>query len=234
MKKRIIQVLAVMAAVAITAIVGFLMVRFVSESGSFERWSEQHAVLGRLVYVIMVLFQVVVAVIPGEPLEIAGGFAFGAVEGTLLCMAGAMTGSVIVFALVRKYGMRVVEIFFTRDKLKAVRFLKNDKKRDFLLALIFILPGTPKDLLCYFAPLTDIKWPLWLAICSLGRFPSIVTSTVGGSALETENYWSAVAVFAVTLMVSLGGVWLYHRICDRHRKSGLAHREERADVENKL
>ena len=42
-----------------------------------------------------------------------------------------------------------------------------------------MIPGTPKDLLCYFAGLTDMKFPVFLLICSLGRLPSLVTSTIG-------------------------------------------------------
>ena len=54
-------------------------------------------------------------------------------------------------------------------------------------------------------------------ICSLGRIPSIITSTVGGDALGTKNYWFAVIVFAVTLAISAVGLLIYDRICDRHK-----------------
>ena len=81
-----------------------------------------------------------------------------------------------------------------------------------------MLPGTPKDLLCYFAGLTDIRFPVWLVICSLGRIPSLVTSTVGGDALGTGHYWFAGVVFAATLAVSSLGLLLYRRICRRHQK----------------
>ena len=75
-----------------------------------------------------------------------------------------------------------------------------------------MVPGTPKDLLCYFAGLTDMKLSLWLVLCSLGSIPSIVTSTVGGSALGSRRYWFAAAVFAGTLVISAAGLWLYDRI----------------------
>ena len=65
----------------------------------------------------MVVLQVVVAVIPGEPLEIAAGYAFGALEGTLLCMVGTWIGGLMVFLLVRRFGVRAVEIFFPLEKL---------------------------------------------------------------------------------------------------------------------
>ena len=84
-----------------------------------------------------------------------------------------------------------------------------------------MIPGTPKDLLCYFAGLTDIRLSLWLLICSLGRLPSIVTSTVGGDALGTSNYWFAAAVFAITLVISLVGLLFYKKNLQQARKMSI-------------
>ena len=124
--------------------------------------------------------QVIVAIIPGEPFEIAAGYAFGAVEGTVLCLIAATIGSIVVFMLVRLFGEKLVEVFFPQKKLSTLRFLKSSPRRDFLFLVVFTVPGTPKDLLCYFAGLTDIRFPVWLLICSFGRIPSIITSTIGG------------------------------------------------------
>ena len=124
----------------------------------------------------------------------------------------------MVFWLVRKFGTQLVEVFFPKEKLQKLRFLKTSPKRDFIFLVIFMLPGTPKDLLCYFAGLTDMKFSLWLLLCSLGRFPSIVTSTIGGSALGSQRYWFAAAVFAGTLLVSAAGLWLYSRIQKKYEK----------------
>ena len=192
--------------------VGLPMVRLASDPENFRQWLEERKLGGLLIYGAMVFFQVLFAVIPGEPLEIAGGYAFGAVEGTLLCLIAATLGSLLVFWLVRRFGAPLVEIFFPPEKLRKLRFLKTSPKRDFIFLVIFMVPGTPKDLLCYFAGLTDMKLSLWLVLCSLGRIPSIVTSTVGGSALGSRRYWFAAAVFAGTLVISAVGLWLYDRI----------------------
>ena len=194
------------------------MIRFAEEPERFRSWVETYGAWGSLLYAGMVFLQVLVALIPGEPLEICGGYAFGAIEGTLLCLAGAVAGSVLVFAFVRRFGRELVEIFFPREKLQKLRFLQSSPKRDFLFWIIFMLPGTPKDLLCYFARLTDLSWKKWLLICSVGRLPSILTSTLGGDALGEENYISAIVVFAVTLGVSLAGLGLYRFVVARHQK----------------
>ena len=205
-QKKILSV-AAMAIFAILFVVlawfvGRPMIRFARQPEQFRTWVEGHGLWGCAAYAAMVFLQVVVAVIPGEPLEIVGGYAFGAWWGTVLCLLGATLGSVAVFALVRRWGRPLAEVFFPQEKLDKLQFLHSSPKRTALLWLIFTIPGTPKDLLCYFAGLTDLKWSTWLLIATVGRLPSIVTSTVGGDALGTKNYWGAILVFAVTLAIS--------------------------------
>ena len=201
---------------ALAWFVGRPMVRFAKEPEVFRQWVAGHGFWGMAAYAGMVFLQVLVAVIPGEPLEIAGGYAFGAVWGTVLCLLGAFLGSVAVFAVVRKWGVPLVEVFFPREKLDKLSFLKTSPKRTALLWLVFTVPGTPKDLLCYFAGLMDLSWPSWLLIASVGRLPSIITSTVGGSALGEQNYRAAVIAFALALAVAGVGYVIYRAVCRRH------------------
>ncbi len=211
-----LSILVILTALSIAALltwlVGVPLLRFASQPERFRAWVDSHGLLGRIAFVCMVVFQVILALIPGEPFEIAAGYTFGVLEGTLLCILASAVGSSIVYFLVKRFGIRLAEVFFSREKLQSVWFLKTSKKRDFLLLLIFMLPGTPKDLICYFVGLTDIRYPSWLMICSLGRLPSIITSTVGGDALGEKQYLFAILVFAVTLAVSSAGLWLYQRI----------------------
>lgn len=192
------------------------MLQLAADPAKFRDWVQARGVVGKIAYMGMVILQVLVALIPGEPLEIAAGYAFGAIEGTLLCLGAATLGSLLVFGLVRRFGVKLVEVFFSREKLRSLRFLQSSGRRRILFAIIFILPGTPKDLLCYFAGLTDIPFATWLLLCSLGRLPSIITSTIGGDALGTQSYLSAAIVFAVTLAVSGLGVLAYRLIQKRH------------------
>ena len=219
--------------VLLCAVIGRPMVRFASDPDKLRDWVEGHGVWGMLAYMGMVAVQVLAALIPGEPLEIAGGYAFGAVKGTLLCLLAASLGSAAVICLVRRYGLRLVEVFFPKKKIQSLRFLRSSPKRTLLFLLIFMLPGTPKDLLCYYAGLTDMKLPVLLIICSLGRLPSIVTSTAGGDALGTESYLFAVIIFAATFVLSALGLFIYNMLCKRHEKSTPAahHREVKRNSE---
>lgn len=213
-----IRILLVVLAAAFCVAMSVLMFQYVSETAKMEALMNKHPYVGRVIYVLMSFLQVVIALIPGEPVEIAGGYVFGTIEGTILYLIGATLGSLLVFGVVRKLGSELLEVFFSRENIKSLRFLQNSKRRNVLLAFIFILPGTPKDLLCYFAGLTDISFKVWLWVCSLGRLPSIVTSMLGGNALETKSYVSAIVVFAITILISLIGVLIYKGICRLHDK----------------
>lgn len=163
-----------------------------------------------LVFLALQILQVFVALIPGELIESVAGFAFGPVLGTLLCYAGVAFASSLVFLLTRKFGVRLVEVFVSREKINQLRFLNTEKKRDILIFLAFFIPGTPKDLLTYFVGLTEIKLSAFLAISLTARIPSVVTSTFGGHLLGEGEYVMAVAVYAVTALVSLLGMWGYN------------------------
>lgn len=208
----------ILLTVLLVWLVGVPMLQFASQPEKFRIWVSEKGIWGCLAYIGMMMLQVVVALIPGEPLEIAAGYAFGAVQGTFLCILAGTLGSIVVFLLVRYFGVRLVEVFFSKEKLQSLKFLKASPKRDFFFLLIFLIPGTPKDLLCYFAGLTDIRFPVWLIICSFGRIPSIITSTLGGDALGTKNYIYAAIVLVITLTISGIGLWVYHRICKKHEK----------------
>ena len=205
---------------ALAWFVGRPMIRFARQPEQFRSWVDGHGAWGWAAYAAMVFLQVVVAIIPGEPLEIVGGYAFGAWWGTVLCLIGAVLGSVAVFALVRRWGRPLAEVFFPKEKLDKLQFLHSSPKRTALLWLIFTVPGTPKDLLCYFAGLTDMKWRTWLLIATVGRLPSIVTSTVGGGALGDRNYTAAAIAFGVALATAGAGYLVYRAVCRRNEQKG--------------
>lgn len=220
-------VIAVAAIVLISVFAGIPLVKFASEPEKFRAWIDETGIWGRLAFIGMTILQIIIALLPGEPFELAAGYAFGAVEGTILCILASTLGSVLVFWLVRKYGVRLVEIFFSEEKLRSIKFLKTSPKRDFLFLVIFMIPGTPKDLLCYFAGLTDLRWTTWLLVASVGRLPSIITSTVGGNALGLQNYQFAAITFAATTVIAGVGLIVYRQVCRRHKRSAEDDRPEK-------
>ena len=194
------------------------LVAFASEPERFQQWVDSQGLLAPVLFMGMVILQVVVAVIPGEPLEIAAGYAFGALEGTVLCVLGTLIGGVLVFLLVRRFGAQAVEVFFDLEKFRSLRFFQDRRRLTFWVFLVFFLPGTPKDVLCYFVGLTDMRLRTWILVSAVARIPSIITSTVGGSALGMGEYAFAAIAFLADLAISGLGLLAYRAICRFHER----------------
>ena len=183
----------------------------------FRSYIHSFGVMGWLVLLILQFLQVFIALIPGELLESAAGYAFGPLVGTLLCYAGVAAASCVVFLLTRRFGVKLVEVFISREKIKELRFINTERKRDFLIFLLFFIPGTPKDLLTYFVGLTDIKLSVFLAISLVARIPSVVSSTFGGHLLGEGNYWGAILLYGITGIISLAGLAIYKTVLRRRQ-----------------
>lgn len=222
--KKKIYLFAIVVALLFIAAVGYLvgkpMVEFVREPERFRAWVDSSGFVSRVVFVGMVVFQLIIALIPGEPLEMGAGYAFGALEGTILCIIGCVIGSALVFLFVRRFGVKLVEVFFPREKIRSLRFLQDSRRLNLLTFIVFFIPGTPKDLLSYFIGLTDMKLGTWLCITAVARIPSIVTSTVTGDALGLKDYQFALIAFGVTLALSLAGILVYRRLSARRHPNG--------------
>ena len=224
-KKKVIAGILMAVAIVIIALVcifvGIPLIKMAGEPDKFREWVEAKGIWGPILYVALVIFQILIAFIPGEPLEIVAGYVFGTFKGTILCIAAASLGSIIVLLLVRKFGKALLEIYFDKEKIEGLKFLQSSEKKIVIFLILFIVPGTPKDLLCYYGGLTDISMPLLIFICTVCRFPSIITSTIGGNALGTGEYGFAVIVFAVTAVISAIGIIIYNKFSKKNGDSNV-------------
>lgn len=216
MRKRIAVVVAL---VVLTAGIGALWVlygpellAFVSDAPRFRAWVDETGALARVAFVVANMAQVVLAFLPGEPLELAAGYAFGFWEGTLWCLVASALGTTLVMLLVRSLGMRIVSLFFPPEKLASVKWLRDSRRFELLLFVVFLIPGTPKDLLTYVAGLgTSPVWRI-VALTSVGRIPSIVSSTLAAGTFGDGNYLATALIVALTLVLAALGVIAYRKL----------------------
>lgn len=222
-QRKILWLIAVGIFIGFMAVVGWLigvpMVRLAEDPEAFRAWVDSYGIFGRILFVGMVVLQVLVAFIPGEPVELAAGYAFGVWEGTALTLLGFLIGSWLVFLLVRKFGVKLVEVFFDSNRISEFRFLKNPKKTRVIAFLLMLIPGTPKDFLSYFAGLTRLTTKEWLFIVAVGRIPSLITSTVTGDAAGDRRYVLSAVMLILTAMISVAGVIYYRRLCRNEQEN---------------
>lgn len=191
---------------------------WLSNPDAVHAYVEQHAVLSRLAIIGVNTFQIVLAFLPGEPIELASGYAFGFWEGTAACLVASAVGSSLVYWAVRRWGWKVMGLFFTREQFERFSWLKDARKLELIMLVIFLIPGTPKDFLTYFAGLTRMRFGAVLAIATVGRIPSIVTSTVAASAFGAGEYGIMVVSMVIAVLLAGLGAIAYRSLEARARR----------------
>ncbi len=220
--KRILCIILILILSAITVFVyvryGRMLWTFFSDVDNLKAWINGFGNFGSLAFVAIRTVQTVVKIIPAEPLEIGSGLAFGIWGGMFLCLLGSVLGSVVILLLTRKFGTKVINLFFNENKLSSMAFLKDHRKRRLLLLIIYLIPGTPKDAITYFAGLTDINLVEFMILTSLARIPSILSSTICGALLGEKNFALAIGIFAATTVLSMGGALVYKKISEKYSR----------------
>ena len=173
---------------------------------------------GFLVALGIQILQVIVALIPGEVVEVGCGLAFGLWGGLAICLLGSAIGSAVIFLLVRKFGVKLVEVFVSREKINSLKFLNNERKLKSIIFLVFFTIGTPKELRTYFAGLTNIKFYEFLIISTVARIPSIISSILVGETLSEGNFVTSILIFAASAVLGLMGVYAYNKFVEKHQK----------------
>ena len=184
--------------------------------------------MGWLTVLGIQVMQIIVALIPGEPIEVLAGITYGTLGGMLTCLAGALIGGTLVFFAVRWLGHNLVTAFIEGEKLKKLKFLHNTKRLELVTFILFFIPGTPKDLLTYIAGLTPIRPLRFILISTFARIPSVITSTYAGATLGEGRIWEFVIIYGITAAVAAVGIFIYNRII-RHMNK--AEEEENGDRE---
>lgn len=221
-RKKVLTLLALIVVIAAAMWLYFAKLQPIYESmggvDGLRDWLTEHTWSGRIVFIAMTVAQILLAFIPGEPLELAAGYAFGAVEGTILCIVGIVLGSALVYLLVKTLGMKIINVFFSTDKLRELPFWKNRKRLELIAFILFLIPGTPKDLMTYAIGLTPMKLHRWLIITGTARLPSVLTSTLCADAVAAGEYTMAGIMLAVSLLMAAVGI-IYYRHSQKKERS---------------
>lgn len=171
---------------------------------------------GYLIAMSVQIFQVVLAVIPGEPVEIAMGFLYGTFGGLVNCLIGIFIGSLIILLLVKSLGVGFVQKLVKPDTMNKLKFLHNTKSLDMVVFILFFIPGTPKDMLTYFIPLTPMKPSRFLLISTFARIPSVITSTLTGATLGSDKWMLSIIIFAFTGLMGIVGIQINNWYMKKH------------------
>lgn len=160
--------------------------------------------MGYLVLFGLQFAQMFLAILPGEPIEVLAGMYYGTFGGLIFIFVSVFIISTIIFFAVKKYGKKFVYGFCSKDKIEKIensKLFQNPKKIEWIMLILFLMPGTPKDLLIYIAGLLPVKPLRFILISTFARFPSVISSTLVGSSLLKGNWKFSIFIYVVTFIV---------------------------------
>ncbi len=167
---------------------------------------------GFLAFILLQVFQVVVFIVPGEIVQVAGGWIFGLWQSAGLSILGIGIGSLVNFAAGRILGRPFVVSLFGEEKVHHAEALAEGGKAAAGFFLLFAIPGIPKDVLCYVAGLTTMRFWTFLAISLAGRLPGIFGSAWIGDAAQKGDFRLAIVIIVIASILFLLGIVFRDRI----------------------
>lgn len=155
---------------------------------------------GLLGFICLQILQVVLAPIPGEVTGFVGGYLYGPVMGVIWSTIGLTIGSYMAFALSRYFGRPFVERFVDKETLARFDYLLHHKGV-FLVFLLFLIPGTPKDFLCYILGLGHLTTLQFLIIGGTGRLFGTILLSVSGNMIRNEEFEMFFVIAGITAVM---------------------------------
>ncbi|HEY8891620.1 MAG TPA: TVP38/TMEM64 family protein [Clostridium sp.] len=153
-----------------------------------------------LVFIFMQILQVVVFFIPGEFIQIAGGYIFGTFSGGIISLIGITIGSMIVYLIANSFGKPYVEKIILNEKVKFFKKILKVGSKKIVVFMFYLVPGIPKDALAYICGVSDISLKDFIIYSTLGRIPGIIISSYFGQKIYDQDTTSLITI-SVTMSI---------------------------------
>ncbi len=202
-------ILAIIAVTIIIGVIAYLIpvmknLSTVEGQMAFKEKVNESGFIGLAMLFGLQLAQIFLIILPGEPIEILAGMCYGGWGGLIFITISVAIMTTLIFFLVRKLGKRFVYDIYDEEKVKKIensKLFKNPKKIEWIMIILFMIPGTPKDLLVYISGLLPIKPLNLILISTFARLPSVVSSTFAGDTLMKGDWESSIIIYAITFLL---------------------------------
>lgn len=185
------------------------------------------------IYIGIAVIQVIIAALPGELVEVAGGYIYGVIPGSFYSIVGITIGAVIVFYVSRVFGHPFIKLFVPKKVFEKFEFLLNNPKAEVAMFILFLLPGIPKDILTYIAGLTPVRPVAFFLLSTLGRLPSLFVTCFIGAYIQQGNYTAVTVISVITCILVAAGFLMKDRVM-KLLNEVLYKKEPKAAVESNL
>lgn len=183
-----------------------LMLELTVSLDKFRNYIISLGSFGSVVLIFFQILQTIIAPIPGEVIQVAGGYIYGVTFGVIYSTAGLLLGAIIAFYFTRLIGAPFIEKLMNRKNCQWMIDIMDSKKFSVILFIVFLVPGLPKDFLIYVAGLTPINPLRFFGILLISRFPWLLASVSIGSNLHYGNYMSTIIISLIAIASFILGI----------------------------
>lgn len=204
--KIIISIIIIIAIIAIIVYLFPLVMNLSTPEGqaNFKEKVEESGIWGMMALFGLQVAQIFLFIVPGEPIEILSGMCYGWFWGTIFILISSCIISTIIFLLVKKFGRKFVYDFCDRKKVIKIeknKLFQNPKKIEMILLILYLIPGTPKDLFAYVSGLLPIKTLPFILISTFARLPSVISSTLAGQNLALGDWKMSIILYGAVFII---------------------------------
>jgi uncharacterized membrane protein YdjX (TVP38/TMEM64 family) len=189
--------------------------------------------LAPLLFISIQALQVIFAPIPGEATGFIGGYLFGVPLGLTYSTVGLTLGSLMAFVLGRWLEKRFITRIVSRETMQRFDFLMEHQGA-LLAFILFLIPGFPKDYLCFILGLSPMNLRVFLVICTVGRIPGTLMLTLQGAEVYAGHYWSTLILFGICLLMAGLAYYFRETLYIWIRRLELYHRNKKVQHLNKI
>lgn len=223
-KKKILKILKIgLSILSVAVFIGLIIYLFpimknlTTKEGQveFKNLVQTTGIYGFLMLFGLQFAQILLVVLPGEPLEILAGMCYGAIGGTIFIFVSCAIPSALILFFVRRFGKKYIYEFFKKEKIDKIensKLFKSPEKVELIMTILFLIPGTPKDLLVYIGGLLPIKPVRFILISTFARFPSVISSTIAGANIVNGNFGITILVYVITFAITALFIYLVNKI----------------------
>ena len=189
--------------------------RTLEGQNAFKEKINETGIMGLLTLFGLQFAQIFLFIVPGEPIEILAGICYGGVWGTLFILISTAIISVFIYFLVHVLGRKFIYDFVDEKKIEQIensKVFQNPRTIEFIMFILFFIPGTPKDLLTYIGALLPIKPIKFILIATFARIPSVISSTIAGDNLLKGNWEFSILVYIITFIISIISVFIVRKL----------------------
>jgi uncharacterized membrane protein YdjX (TVP38/TMEM64 family) len=197
-----------------------VLVRLSTDEAFLKQTLEDLGIRAPLIFISFQALQVIISPIPGEPVGILGGYLFGPWGGFFYSMIGLTLGSLACFAIGRWLGVHFVRKLLNARAWQRIGFIVESEGA-IICAVIFVIPGLPKDITCYLFGVSTIPFWVFAVVSMIARAPHTWVLSKQGAQAASGDYLELVLLTAAVLLVVLPAYYYRRRLMDWLRAKGV-------------